>query len=734
VVLLLIWHCSSPVDAQDDECLFVTTLDSNIIVYSVNEDGSLAPFFRRPANVTLPGPIASSTTYTYVGGLRELSQLDSQNALQFVQHMRFSFPEQGIEFCSPSSIVVLEEIIYVGCTYAAPYGILAISKANFTVIGGQAIFKDVYSMTYFNGTLYFTAEDIYIYSTDVLDDGSFLPIREVPFNNSNFAFVPENSTLYFAAIDSKDDIIYGLINVDNSSFEFISNGYVVAIDMETMGVQEYSSPIAWSRSLTVNDKWIYIVEQIFLDIEPKIYLLPIDNMFERPKVMLNDSAVDSVFISLGPCSVIPVESEDDKKKSSDLLWLLYVLIAVLVSCMVVVCIAVIVIVIVFKKWTGRRKFLKVTSEESEPLGTHEGDFSYREIDPDDLELQKILGKGAFGKVYKGMWRGAVVAVKRFDIDLSDIEESALNEIRKEAHLMDKLGNHPNVISFVGAVTQPDSPFGLCLVLDYCPNGSLWDMLFKHQHSFPLHVQIRIMRDIANGILHLHKEGVIHRDIACRNVLVGNGLEVYISDFGMARLKDTENTTKSNIGPLRWMAPEAMTKREYSEASDVFSYGVTLWEMVTKLRPWGNMEPAAIVIAVSQKNTRLKIPNNCDPVVKKIIRSCWATRPSHRITFPEIVNTLSSHYDALMQIYGHEQDDSEYDYSEEDDGNNSYDALEIEDAMRASLSSNNMKNQVRKKKKASSESEKSEDVDLEDLGFVGSVELDSSSSDHDYVAL
>jgi len=130
--------------------------------------------------------------------------------------------------------------------------------------------------------------------------------------------------------------------------------------------------------------------------------------------------------------------------------------------------------------------------------------------------------------------------------------------------------------------------------------------------------IKMARDIATGILHLHKEGVIHRDIAARNVLVGSDLNVFIADFGMARIKQNEdvNTTQTQTGPVKWMAPECLLYRQYSEASDCFSYGVLLWEMVTKSIPWTGLDPVQIIVAVTKQHTRLLIPSNCDPVLKK----------------------------------------------------------------------------------------------------------------------
>jgi len=128
-------------------------------------------------------------------------------------------------------------------------------------------------------------------------------------------------------------------------------------------------------------------------------------------------------------------------------------------------------------------------------------------------------------------------------------------------------------------------------------------------------------------------------------LVAKDFTVRISDFGLARLREDSpqnyGVTKSNIGPVRWMAPEAIINRKYSEKSDAYSYGVLIWEVVTQSEPWENIPLLEIAIGVGKKGWRLKIPKNCDPFLAKLMKDCWKQEPSDRPAFKEIEARFSS---------------------------------------------------------------------------------------------
>ena len=170
---------------------------------------------------------------------------------------------------------------------------------------------------------------------------------------------------------------------------------------------------------------------------------------------------------------------------------------------------------------------------------------------EDLKIDRMhtLGRGAGGVVFAASWAGIKVAVKVVYCtpDDKELETSFL----QECALLARVTNHPAVISFLGCCVELPN---LCLVSQYCAHGSLWDFLIKRRQQVDWRTKIRMLRDTASGISHLHAQNIIHRDIAARNVLVDEQLNCYVTDFGMARVKEicrSYGKTKSTIGPVKW---------------------------------------------------------------------------------------------------------------------------------------------------------------------------------------
>jgi len=139
------------------------------------------------------------------------------------------------------------------------------------------------------------------------------------------------------------------------------------------------------------------------------------------------------------------------------------------------------------------------------------------------------------------------------------------------------------------------------------------------------------------MIHLHKEGVIHRDLAARNILLTQTFEAKVSDFGMSRIMKTidSDSTKSESGPLRWMAPEALNLRTYSKAGDVWSFGVLLWECMNEGEiPYAEHEIFQAAHLVANGSLRLSPPEN-NPNMASLMSSCLQTDPKNRPTFVEI---------------------------------------------------------------------------------------------------
>jgi serine/threonine protein kinase len=161
----------------------------------------------------------------------------------------------------------------------------------------------------------------------------------------------------------------------------------------------------------------------------------------------------------------------------------------------------------------------------------------------------------------------------------------------------------------------------CCIIEYCGGGSLYALLRRSDKALTQESQIKILKGIAAGMYHLHSENIIHRDLAARNILLTDDLIPKVSDFGLSRQKESdENVTESASGPLKWMAPEALKERKYSTKSDVWSFGVVVWEVVHKEDPYPGLTPARAAMGVVFENLRLEVKEDCPPVLQTLIQS------------------------------------------------------------------------------------------------------------------
>ncbi|XP_020866539.1 RGS domain-containing serine/threonine-protein kinase A isoform X2 [Arabidopsis lyrata subsp. lyrata] len=238
---------------------------------------------------------------------------------------------------------------------------------------------------------------------------------------------------------------------------------------------------------------------------------------------------------------------------------------------------------------------------------------------EDLTIGEQIGQGSCGTVYHGLWFGSDVAVKVFS--KQEYSEEIITSFRQEVSLMKRL-RHPNVLLFMGAVTSPQR---LCIVTEFLPRGSLFRLLQRNTSKLDWRRRIHMASDIARGMNYLHHctPPIIHRDLKSSNLLVDRNWTVKVADFGLSRIKhETYLTTKTGRGTPQWMAPEVLRNEAADEKSDIYSFGVILWELVTEKIPWENLNPMQVIGAVGFMNQRLEVPKNVDPQWISLMESCW----------------------------------------------------------------------------------------------------------------
>ncbi|KAK9058916.1 hypothetical protein SSX86_023764 [Deinandra increscens subsp. villosa] len=241
-----------------------------------------------------------------------------------------------------------------------------------------------------------------------------------------------------------------------------------------------------------------------------------------------------------------------------------------------------------------------------------------------------------GTVYHALLYGSDVAVKIFN--KQEYPDDMIVSFRKEVFLMKRL-RHPNILLFMGAVI---SPLHLCIVTEFLPRGSLFRLLQRSTTKLDWRRRVHMAMDIARGMNYLHhcQPPIIHCNLKSSNLLVDKNLTLKVGDFGLSRIKHkTYLATNSGAGTAQWMAPEVLRDEQVDEKSDVYSYGVVLWEITTGKIPWENLNSKQVIGAVGFMNQRLEIPNDVDPQWASLIESCWTSEPRSRPTFEEILIKL-----------------------------------------------------------------------------------------------
>ncbi|XP_053824858.1 tyrosine-protein kinase Fer isoform X2 [Vidua macroura] len=256
---------------------------------------------------------------------------------------------------------------------------------------------------------------------------------------------------------------------------------------------------------------------------------------------------------------------------------------------------------------------------------------------EDVTLGELLGKGNFGEVYKGTLKDKTpIAVKTCK---EDLPQELKIKFLSEARLL-KQYDHPNIVKLIGVCTQRQPIY---IVMELVPGGDFLSFLRKKKDELKTKQLVKFSLDAASGMAYLESKNCIHRDLAARNCLVGESNILKISDFGMSRQEDDGVYSSSSLKqiPIKWTAPEALNYGRYTSESDVWSFGILLWETFSLgLCPYPGMTNQQAREQV-EKGYRMSAPQKCPEEIYKIMQRCWDYKPENRPKFSDIQKELSS---------------------------------------------------------------------------------------------
>ncbi|XP_004714049.1 ephrin type-A receptor 1 [Echinops telfairi] len=271
------------------------------------------------------------------------------------------------------------------------------------------------------------------------------------------------------------------------------------------------------------------------------------------------------------------------------------------------------------------------------------DFTH-ELDPAALVVDTVIGEGEFGEVYRGSLRlpgqeCKTVAVKTLKDTSPD---GHWWSFLREATIMGQF-SHPHILRLEGVITRRKP---IMIITEYMDRGALDAFLREREDQLSPTQLTAMMQGIASGMSYLSDHNYVHRDLAARNVLVNEGLCCKVSDFGLTRLLDNfEGTYETQGGkiPIRWTAPEAIAHRIFTCASDVWSFGIVMWEVLSfGDKPYGDMSNQEVMKSI-EDGYRLPPPVDCPATLYELMKSCWAYDRANRPPFHQ----LDAHLEQLL---------------------------------------------------------------------------------------
>ena len=309
----------------------------------------------------------------------------------------------------------------------------------------------------------------------------------------------------------------------------------------------------------------------------------------------------------------------------------------------------------------------ISSQVSNTSGGSRGPLAAWQLRFQDIQIERAIGEGSWGRVYKGIWNETEVAVKiLLDTTTGATEASGshsalmapnsvvMARLEQEASLMTTL-HHPNILQFLGVTMSPAA-----IMTEYCSRGSMTSVLVSARSNPDRAKELTwsnrmcMLADCCRGMLYLHNHEpnpIVHRDLKSPNLLVTGHGKVKVADFNLSKIME-DSTRSSSLQAMnpRWLSPEVLAGKPATKASDVFAFGVIMWELMTWDLPWGAANPWGIVGQVSAGH-RLPIPppealpgpdSGAWPGLREyvaLMNRCWAQEADERPSFEQIMKAL-----------------------------------------------------------------------------------------------
>lgn len=260
----------------------------------------------------------------------------------------------------------------------------------------------------------------------------------------------------------------------------------------------------------------------------------------------------------------------------------------------------------------------------------------------EVEFTDKIGAGASGKVFKGLYKGKEVAVKV----LKATDDELVEEFKKEFKIM-SIARSPYLVIFYGAILEPK----LCMVMELCVRGSLFNVLQDLSLNIGWSLGLSFLVQATKGLRDLHSKDIFHRDFKSLNLLVDSNYNCKVCDFGLARIDEKQNleTMKKMRGTFAYLAPEVYGGEVYTAAADIYSLGIVIWEVVTRvirgkyLRPYEEYPHLQfdfqILLQVTKQNLRPTIPATTPPPLVELFKSCVSSNPEERPKIKDILARL-----------------------------------------------------------------------------------------------